>query len=547
MSTNQLRILGRLRSRHAPRPNYKPYGPPLILQLQRALQWLQKNRKSTKNLQSVEGAVLGLERLFNTLENQSTDEATSNLGARIIRSIIFEIHSKLEFSHLSSLLYLIPSKDSPWPGTPPDRIVRKFRKLSQYVSAAAHLRCAVRIYSNWEIEEGGLPYPKLPSELDTNDEAGFLTRSLVTGTMKQRKTFQATLEAKLNKSRANIETEIQAALREDKPVHAEIQLLYHYIQHPHGRFQPRVLISNKECCYLCNLFIQSHGQYYTPRSHGAFYSKWRLPTKDEVQFNKKTRTWMNQIFKKFNDAIEKKIQSYLQNGIQKRIDPSESTLISTEIYTPTVTSTVKTKTEAQNEKGTVQVVHSKGSPLSSPPIPDFLQLGEEIGIVGAAKDTESLGPCEERLIKSSTSSSLFSDEQTSLLGEPSATQSKSKIPLLDLALSKPYLLSFGCATVIRVASGTSARFETPNLHFDFYRERPQVTESLFSAAHEDIVLRVEWLSNLSSIDRFKAVNLEALDPNQQELVCDDIFSLKGMVFHGKGHSILIRARISKRP
>jgi hypothetical protein len=78
-----------------------------------------------------------------------------------------------------------------------------------------------------------------------------------------------------------IEKQVKSVVKLDNRVHAEIQLVYHYAQNPQGIFQPRVLCSSKEACYLCNLFIQTHGKFHTPRSHGNFYREWRLPRFDE--------------------------------------------------------------------------------------------------------------------------------------------------------------------------------------------------------------------------------------------------------------------------
>lgn len=60
------------------------------------------------------------------------------------------------------------------------------------------------------------------------------------------------------------------------PVHAEVQLLFHYEQKS-CELPPRIMCSSKQACYLCSLFFRIHGRFSTPNSHGRLYEKWALP------------------------------------------------------------------------------------------------------------------------------------------------------------------------------------------------------------------------------------------------------------------------------
>ncbi|KAK4034802.1 hypothetical protein C8A01DRAFT_18450 [Parachaetomium inaequale] len=62
----------------------------------------------------------------------------------------------------------------------------------------------------------------------------------------------------------------------DARVHAEVQIVCYYELYPVAR-KPRVICSSKDACYLCNLFIQLHGTFHVPRTHGNLYTSWRLP------------------------------------------------------------------------------------------------------------------------------------------------------------------------------------------------------------------------------------------------------------------------------
>ncbi|MCJ1281186.1 hypothetical protein MMC26_000504 [Xylographa opegraphella] len=60
------------------------------------------------------------------------------------------------------------------------------------------------------------------------------------------------------------------------PVHAEIQLLAYYELH-RSKLPPRVILSSKKACFLCNLFFGYHGKFFIANSHGRAYEKWALP------------------------------------------------------------------------------------------------------------------------------------------------------------------------------------------------------------------------------------------------------------------------------
>jgi hypothetical protein len=55
-------------------------------------------------------------------------------------------------------------------------------------------------------------------------------------------------------------------------VHAEIQILCFYEQRPHHT-PPRAVCASKSAYYLCNLFLEIHGRFSVPRTHGRIYDK----------------------------------------------------------------------------------------------------------------------------------------------------------------------------------------------------------------------------------------------------------------------------------
>ena len=61
-------------------------------------------------------------------------------------------------------------------------------------------------------------------------------------------------------------------------VHAEMQIIAFYGNiHNTSALVPRVIGASKSACYLCNLFIQLHGQFFITKTHGHLYERWNFP------------------------------------------------------------------------------------------------------------------------------------------------------------------------------------------------------------------------------------------------------------------------------
>ncbi|VBB72096.1 Putative protein of unknown function [Podospora comata] len=91
----------------------------------------------------------------------------------------------------------------------------------------------------------------------------------------------------------------------DSKVHAEVQIVAYYGLHPVAR-KPRVICSNKDACYMCNLFIQVHGMYYVPKSHGRLYTGWRVPpisslSDAHAQLDKALQNKIRDVVQEFKD------------------------------------------------------------------------------------------------------------------------------------------------------------------------------------------------------------------------------------------------------
>ncbi|KAF3174094.1 hypothetical protein TWF106_008114 [Orbilia oligospora] len=64
-------------------------------------------------------------------------------------------------------------------------------------------------------------------------------------------------------------------------VHAEVQLAVYYDLRQKGMpvrsLPPRVIGTSKYLCYLCYLFLKSHGRYPPANTHGRLYDQWTIP------------------------------------------------------------------------------------------------------------------------------------------------------------------------------------------------------------------------------------------------------------------------------
>ena len=104
-------------------------------------------------------------------------------------------------------------------------------------------------------------------------------------------------------------------------VHTEIQLLVHYGRRfDANTFQPRVIGVSKAACYLCNLFILFHKQFFFSKTHGKLYPIWNVP--DLAEYPQSQRLAIRRILKK----IDKEIQKDLKRPLVRREDPMESSI-----------------------------------------------------------------------------------------------------------------------------------------------------------------------------------------------------------------------------
>jgi hypothetical protein len=104
-------------------------------------------------------------------------------------------------------------------------------------------------------------------------------------------------------------------------VHAEIQILCFYEQRPHQQI-PRVICASKSACYLCNLFLKTHGKFIVPRTHGKIYDRWTLPPQSCL--NPETIQRLLPTVHRFNRAVEEITLKAMKGEVGRYAPPNES-------------------------------------------------------------------------------------------------------------------------------------------------------------------------------------------------------------------------------
>jgi OTT_1508-like deaminase len=89
-------------------------------------------------------------------------------------------------------------------------------------------------------------------------------------------------------------------------IHAEVQLVVEFdISNSSHWNRPRVIGSSKAPCYLCELFINQHGQYLVPRTHGRLTPRWTIP--DLNSFSASQLSQYRRIIKDMDCELQKPV------------------------------------------------------------------------------------------------------------------------------------------------------------------------------------------------------------------------------------------------
>ena len=335
MALNRLRVLSRVRSRHATSSRTRGKTP-LRRRLKTATQLLQTTSICSTRAQSLAGDIENLQRQLDHLEDMDSVEARSANSEEHLMRLVKSIHSI--FLQYEQDLKLVPYTPGVWSGNATESLIDRLRKISQYVTACEELPRAARrykVFSNIVINFVNLQQvgKRLSGDIvfDNNMviDASCTRETLSRISIQRRKSIHDTRES------------IKARLSETSKLHAEVQLVLYFEQHA-VLLRPRVICSNKSACYLCHLFFRVHGQYYIPSTHGKLYDTWKWPVVTPLTNtigHSEAQLSLQRLLPEFSNAIDQKIRDCLDNArIVRRMEPLESRVDLLAAMTPSILS-----------------------------------------------------------------------------------------------------------------------------------------------------------------------------------------------------------------
>ncbi|KAK2783568.1 hypothetical protein FQN52_009572 [Onygenales sp. PD_12] len=343
------RILSRLRSRHA-KNSIKSRGKrPLMELLSETIHDpLLKPKKSISSSQLNE-----LRRKTSIMSSLFADFEASG-DAAILVDLLRCIHDYDLEKHLSAFCR------ANLKGRPNDSTLKflpkGIGKLSQYYSISCKLVSAARKYPIFKriFVEVCVPYSNR-NPLSSVPEITLkesLTNLYPGRNQKKINALISQRAAMLDKKNSGLEEEFKnrlALLGNGCKVHAEIQLVLFYELHPDHR-RPRVIASSKSACYLCTIFIRTHGAYYMARSHGRLYDGWMLPT-----WTMGASSSIAQVVQRFNSNLEDEIRAIINDKRRPFAHPNESVLFSHADWTPSVSTVSDPSTTITARKPTSEL------------------------------------------------------------------------------------------------------------------------------------------------------------------------------------------------
>lgn len=136
-------------------------------------------------------------------------------------------------------------------------------------------------------------------------------------------------------------------------VHAEMQQIVHYTNHPHDP-SPRFIGCSKSACYLCDMFIQKHGLYRISHAHRRLYDLWTLP---DLDYSASKEAQQLQVILK---SMTKEI-SAIATGFQRSPRPPKQYRAESIAFLPLTSGSTASNTSVATQKASMSSV----SPLLS--------------------------------------------------------------------------------------------------------------------------------------------------------------------------------------
>jgi OTT_1508-like deaminase len=335
IEVDQLKIICRLRSRHAKRTRKTSNKRPPLVQLREALE--DSSIRTTEaltnaGLDELRAGTRGLESLFTQFEFRANGGGRGSKSLGILLQIVQTAEDFLS-NWLDMLNIALRTSRTVNPNMK-EYLPTAIEKLARYSLASRYLVGTARdrrysVFDNITVEIVQIPRPSQPlfhwpfSNLEQACQNVMNYKASVQGPE-----LNSPLGSFLGKSYCSTAHKFQAHVSADNKlwkIHAEIQLLVYHELNP-DRPKPRIIASSKSACYLCNLFFVLHGQFHVPRTHGRIYNRWLLP--DWLDLTEKQRNRMAMVVEQLNSRIEKAIIHTVRAGRMSHNHPNESVLFS---------------------------------------------------------------------------------------------------------------------------------------------------------------------------------------------------------------------------
>jgi hypothetical protein len=271
------------------------------------------------------------------------------------------------------------------------------------------------------------------------------------------------------------------------PVHAEIQLLFHFDTSSHTSFiPPRIMCSSKQACFLCNLFFQAHGSFFVPGTHGRVYKNWTLPEFDATVTGNKSNS-IPRAVSKFIAKIDEVILQEITSPREPFPFPHESMILFSTVASD-MTVGLEDRRSLTPHSPTIDEISNLEKQQGNPTIPI-----EE----GNSQPATSIN-CEDRN-RNEYPASLSPVSTLSRSGARHTQSSKEDRLTTYAPLQIGHPLRFHLFPVPSQRESTIVRVSTPNIHLSIsseYSDSP-VTTSSQTPSDVDYWVTVEYLSSTS--------------------------------------------------
>lgn len=305
---------------------------------------------------------LELSSSFDRIERTTKDMALSPETNPMLISILrtsLDICS-IDGMALATILNVIPfpyPTDAPFPPERKMSLVDGFQKLGHYIVASRrllHLARKVRAFQKVVVRDVNVRKTDSRNFIYAApgmSQKGLLDQYLDSGqrSLEHTQTVKR-LGARFREPLLQLQRDVKHQARQRKRIHAEIQLVFYYEQQQRAYPKPRVICSTKNACYLCNLFLRLHGEFFTPKTHGKLYPRWLLPNPQTLRIPERRVRELRTLYQRFSRHFEREVLDNLSEKVMLRGFDNESRLFNLSSQTASEVTLVNTVADTSDDK-----------------------------------------------------------------------------------------------------------------------------------------------------------------------------------------------------